>query len=178
MATKTSKNGQIKFKNVPKPKYYPSKEDAIEFIDFLKNYVGQAREHFTIESKPYRVDEGIYLMKLKYPKKFDKANVFFITSVNKDGEVIRSDDIFYETKEGFNISNFIRAKQLEFMKMLCEAFPKMEIYLNLNRKYKDTTECSIVFYWNPEDYKDELQDVENVEEITASIEDVSLEDEK
>lgn len=146
MASKNDTLKKVVFNKIAPPKRYPTEEDGNIFIDFLKHYIEQACDHFSKETNPFR-DDGTYMMKLKYPKNFKKANNFYLISKSKSGDIIKSDVIYYETDDGFNITNFIRDKKIEFMKKLSEALPNMEIFLNLNRNKPDIKECCIVFYW-------------------------------
>ena len=163
MASKndTSKNN-VAFKKIAPPKRYPTEEDGNIFIDFLKHYIEQACEYFCQECHPFKED-GTYMMKLKYSKNFKKDH-FYLISKSTSGDIIKSDDIYYKTDDGFNITNFIRDKKIQFMKMLGEALPNMKIFLNLNRNKPDIKECCIVFYWK-------VQEVEEKEIDTAPAED-------
>ena len=164
MASKndTSKNSdkKVAFKKIAPPKRYPTEEDACKLIDYLKDYIKHACEYFCHECYTFKED-GTYMMKLKYSKNFKKADNFYLSSKSKSDDIIISDDIYYKTDDGFNITNFIRDKKIGFMKKLGEALPNMEIFLNLNRDKPDIKECCIVFYWK-------VTEVENAEEINAA----------
>ena len=110
-------------------------------------------------------------MKLKYPKNFKRANNFYLISKSKSGDIIKSDVIYYETDDGFNITNFIRDKKIEFMKKLGEALHNMEIFLNLNRNKPDIKECCIVFYWKVlEVEKNEIDAAPTEDELQEIVE--------
>ena len=172
MASKndTSKNSdKVAFKKIPPPKRYPTEEDAHKFIDHLKHYIEQACEYFCQECHPFKED-GTYMMKLKYSKNFKKADHFYLISKSKSGDIIKSDDIYYKTDDGFNITNFIRDKKIEFMKMLGEALSNMEIFLNLNRNKPDIKECCIVFYWKvPEVEEKEIDAAPEEDELQEIV---------
>ena len=170
MASKNDTSQKINFNNTAPPKRYPLKEDAIEFIQFLKGFITQACYHFSNETNPYR-DDGTYMMRLKYPKNFKYASKFYLMSMSKNRDIIKSDYINYKSKDGFNISNFVRDKKIEFMKMLGEAFPDMEIFLNLNRNKPDIKECCIVFYWKvPEVEEKEIDAAPAEDELQEIVE--------
>ena len=172
MASKNtnSKNNdkKVTFNKITPPKKFPTKEDGNIFLDFLLHYIDQACECFSQECNPYR-DDGTYRMSLNYPKNFKKADRFYLISKSKSGDIIKSDDIYYKTDDGFNITNFIRDKKIEFMKMLGEALPNMEIFLNLNRKFPDNKECYIVFYWKVPDVEEKEIDAAPAEDELQEI---------
>jgi hypothetical protein len=174
MASKNtnSKNNdkKVTFNKITPPKKFPTKEDGDIFLDSLLHYIDQACECFSQECYPFSED-GTYMMKLKYPKNIKKADRFYLISKSKSGDIIKSDDIYYKTDDGFNITNFIRDKKIEFMKMLGEALPNMEIFLNLNRKFPDNKECCIVFYWKiPEVEEKEIDAAPAEDELQEIVE--------